>query len=330
MSKNKEFRTELLNMYEKSDVLFFQHLGEENPDKNVYMIYCNNSLKGFFSLFNLVLDGLQFADYYNLVPCVEFGGNTLYHEKYGVNGINNSFEYYFKQPATISVHSARKSQNVVFYEFNHRKLSLPEFQYTLSAALKDDEKTESYLNSRAQIIKKYIHFSDTVEEYLNSTAVPMISKKKTLGIHVRGTDMNTGFNGHAKAISPDEYLQATKKAFYKGAFEQVFLATDEATVIDLFKNEFGNDLVYFQDVLRSSDGQAVHFSQNARDTHKYLLGLEVLRDMYALAISDGLIAGLSNVSLAARMMKKSFDEEYHFMNILNHGINNNKVSMSQR
>ena len=70
MSKNKEFRTELLNMYEKSDVLFFQHLGEENPDKNVYMIYCNNSLKGFFSLFNLVLDGLQFADYYNLVPCV--------------------------------------------------------------------------------------------------------------------------------------------------------------------------------------------------------------------------------------------------------------------
>lgn len=327
MWNNKNFRTKLMTIYDKTDVLFFQHFGEKNPEKNIYMIFCDNSQRGFFSLFNLVLDGLQFADYYNLVPCVEFGESTLYHEKNGVNGTKNSFEYYFKQVSDVSVSSAHDSKNVIFYEFNHRKLNLPDFQYTLCASLDDNEKTEFYLNCRAKIIKKYIRFSDAVLEYLNNTAIPMISNKRTLGVHVRGTDMNVGYNGHAKAISPDEYLQAVKEAYSREKFEQVFLATDEAAVIDLFANEFGDRLVYFQDILRSTDGKALHFSQNNRENHKYLLGLEVLRDMYALSISDGLIAGISNVSFAARMMKKSCDKEYEYMNILSHGINKNGTSM---
>lgn len=327
MRKDENFREKLLTLYNKPDVLMFKHLGSENPDRGIYLLYANSAKRGFFSLFNLVLDGLEFADYYNLTPVVEFGKETIYQEENGIDGVMNSFEYYFKQPSDVNLASARKSKNVVFYEFAHRKLAIPDFNLTVGASLKDDKKMEDYLNRRAVLIRKYIRFSDRAKAYLDDSVEPLMGGKKTLGVHVRGTDMNAGYNGHAKVVTPTEYLEAAKKAFKAGGFEQVFLATDEAAVIKLFKDEFGERLVYFKDILRSEDGQALHFSQNTREHHKYLLGLEVLKDMYALAVSDGLVAGISNVSLAARMMKKSVGKEYEHIDILSHGFNQTNISM---
>ena len=327
MRNDGQFREKLLTLYDKPDVLLFKHLGDENPDKNIYLLYTNNATRGFFSLFNLMLDGLEFADFYHLTPVVEFGSDTIYHEPLGIDGVMNSFEYYFKQPGDVSVGSARKSKNVVFYEFAHRKLAIPDFNLTVGASLTDDRKMEAYLDRRAALIRRYVRFSDRAQRYLDSTVDALMGNRKTLGVHVRGTDMNIGYNGHAKVVTPAEYLEAARNVYSSGKFDQVFLATDEATVIDLFEREFGDALVYFNDILRSEDGQALHFSQNAREHHKYLLGLEVLRDMYALALSDGLVAGISNVSIAARMMKKSFGREYEQLTILSHGINQTNKSM---
>ena len=55
-----------------------------------------------------------------------------------------------------------------------------------------------------------------------------------------------------------------------------------------------------------------------------LLGYEVLRDMYTLASCDGLVAGLSQVSYAARICKRSRNEKYDIEMILNKGINYHK------
>ena len=52
-----------------------------------------------------------------------------------------------------------------------------------------------------------------------------------------------------------------------------------------------------------------------------MLGVEVLRDMYSMAECDGLVAGLSQVSYAARIQKKSMGSEYEDLVILNKGIN---------
>lgn len=324
------FRKKLLTLYDQPDSVIFNHLGEENQNSNIYMMYTNNATRGFFSLFNLVLDGLYFADYYNMLPVVEWGKSTLYHEDRGVDGVLNSFEYYFKQPCGISVSSARHSKNVVFYEYSHRKLSIPDFNLTIGASLTDDLKLNNYLNKRAEIIRKYITFSDKAKQYLSESTDKMLAGKKTLGVHVRGTDMNVGYNGHAKVVTPEEYLEATKQTFYAGEYENIFLATDENKSIELFQKEFGNTLLFFTDILRSNDGQAVHFLKSERINHKYLLGLEVLRDMYTLSICDGLVAGVSNVSLAAQMMKKSYKKEYEQIKILNHGFNKTHISMKQK
>ncbi len=327
--KNDQFVDKVFSAYESPDALFFRHLGEENPERNIYLIYCDNSARGFFSLFNLVLDGLQFADAYHMTPVVEWGSATIYHEPDGFDGVSNSFEFFFKQPSDVSVEQARHSKNVLFYEYNHRKISIPDFDVTVLASLRDDLKMEQYLDKKADLVRRYIHFSDRVQTDLDQSLRQLLNGEKVLGVHVRGTDMNVGYNGHAKAVAPQEYLEEAQTAFHQHDFQKVFLATDEERVIDMFRDAFGDKLIYYKDVMRSEDGEPVHFSSGHRKNHKYLLGLEVLRDMYTLSACDGLIAGASNVSVTARIMKKSRMETFCFMKILNHGFNVSNIRMKQ-
>lgn len=325
--KDDKFRKEVLKLYNTPDAIFFNHLGISNADKNIYLIYCNNAARGFFSLFNLVLDGLYFADYYHLTPVVEYGRSTLYDEENGINGVLNSFEYYFKQPCNVSVADARNSQNVAFYEYNHRKLGISNFNITIANSLDNPEEMDAYITSRAALIQKYIKFSNQVQDYMNDRVEPLFAEYNVLGVHVRGTDFNMGYKGHAVAVTPREYLEETQNAFRKGKFEKVFLATDEVSVIKMYEKAFGSCLIYHKDILRSQSGTALHFSGNSRKNHKYLLGLEVLRDMYSLSKCDGLVAGMSNVSLTARIMKRSNGEEYNFLNMINHGFNTTNKRM---
>lgn len=325
--KDMNFRNKVITINNSPDVIFFHHLGASNPEKNIYLIYSNNAARGFFSQFNLVLDGLYFADYYHLTPVVEYGSSTLYHQEKGMNGVTNSFEYYFKQPSNISVSEARQSQNVIFYEYNHRKAGLNKFTNTLVNSLDNPEDMEAYITSRAALIHKYVRFSDPIQNYLDETVEPIFAESRVLGVHVRGTDFNLGYNGHAIAVTPQEYLENTRGAFSTGNFEKVFLATDEISVIKLYEDVFGDSLIYYKDILRSENGDALHFSENTRKNHKFLLGREVLRDMYSLSKCNGLIAGMSNVSLAARMMKRSNGKDYDFFNIINHGFNVNRKRM---
>ncbi|MDE7327733.1 MAG: hypothetical protein K2N63_15890, partial [Lachnospiraceae bacterium] len=105
-----------------------------------------------------------------------------------------------------------------------------------------------------------------------------------------------------------------------GEYEQVFLATDSLEAIELFKKEFGDILVFYQDVQRSDGDVGVHEIENSRKNHHYLLGMEVLRDAYTLAACDSLVAGLSNVSFAAQYIKAANGSEYAEVVILDQGL----------
>lgn len=67
---------------------------------------------------------------------------------------------------------------------------------------------------------------------------------------------------------------------------------------------FGCNVKSYSDVFRSNGNISVAFSESSREQHKFKLGYEVLRDTYTLSKCDILVAGLSNVSYAARILKK--------------------------
>lgn len=321
--KNKEFMLDVLRMNECDLVLNFKKYGNLYPEKNVYYIKTDSDVRGFFSMFCLVLDALVIADRYHLSPVVEFGTHTLYYQGIEINGSKNPFEYYFQQVSQIDISEVTECSRVLLYRDGQRNVDYNEPYSVASQQISNGD--DAYIKSRALVCKKYLKLNPVVKEYIDRNVFNILGSDRVLGIHVRGTDFNKGYLNHAKAVTEEQYIEATDLAIKKEKYKKIFLATDEQKIITLFKKHYGQKMVCYEDVLRSLTGEALHFCTAERKNHKYLLGLEVLRDMMTLSACDGLIAGFSNVSLAARIMKASNAENYSYINIIDNGFNTTGV-----
>lgn len=321
--KNDLFVKRMFEINTNPGIVDIKHYGEENEGKVIYYIYFEETGNGFFAEFRKLLNALYFADSHGMLPVVEYSSQFSYAEKTGVDGIQNPFEYYYKQPVDVSLEQMKKSKMVVNFRVENLKYAeklKPENGYLLS---------DEYEKTMAGVIKKYIRYNPKIQEKLDQDTKQLLSSNKVLGVHVRGTDFKKQYNRHPSFVTAQEYLEYTKEAFAKGKFEKVYLATDDTEAVELFQKEFENNLLLFGDVMRSDGSISVMLSEDERPLHRYRLGYEVIRDMHTLASCDGLIAGLSQVSICSRLTKKSWGQEYSFMKIIDKGINHNKNVFSK-
>ena len=111
-----------------------------------------------------------------------------------------------------------------------------------------------------------------------------------------------------------------------GTCISLLLATDDTGALKEFERCFGGKLSYYKDTFRSDADTSVAFSEDSRENHHYMLGLEVLRDRETLSRCGALIAGLSQVSLAARIRKAGLNKEYQDLCIIDPGIVKHGIS----
>ena len=290
---------------------------EEGDGKRVpYHIYIPASYSGFFSNFNRVLAYLYFADCYHLAPVVEYSPENPYAEKIAVNGSSNPFEYYFHQPAGIELEDLKKQPVVL-----HSRRENCWLANELDDVRANYTRSDRFIAEMGRMIHTYIRLKPEVSEPLQKERTALIRGKKTLGVHVRGTDFKWNYNGHPVCITVEEYLKKAMELVQEKKYEQVFLATDDLDATGRFHQEFGDRLIYYRNVVRSNGNVTVMKSESGRENHHYLLGLEVLRDVLTLADCDGLLAGLSQVSYAARFFKSGYGKSFDDLIILNKGIN---------
>lgn len=317
--QDARFVRNVKQLADKNNLIYVESYGDKKNDDTVFLIDMEESHSGFFAEHNRLLALLYFADKYDMKPVVRFHPGYCYAEKHPVNGTTNPFEYYFEQPADISLEDIKSYRQV----FRSRK----ENSYEVNRLCEDANgytRSETYLNEMARITAKYIRLNTIVSAKLNSDMQALIGTGSVLAVHVRGTDFKQNYNGHPVQVGVDEYLRKTVSIFQKGTYDKVFLATDDSEAIEKFQKEFQEKLVFYKDVVRSKGDDTVMHSVMDRENHRYLLGYEVLRDMYTLAMCDGLVAGLSQVSYAARIQKKSTGNEYRDLVILDKGINYHK------
>lgn len=319
--KNDEVAERVWGVWQDKDEIVIKHFGDEYPGKIIYMININDDQGGFFAQMRWVCTLLLYADRRGFIPYIKIGSKSRYYEA-GITSTNNPFEYYFQMVSEVRGETIARAQNIIYSELKHLKEVQTNVSFQMEPVI---VKNFSY------IWKKYIHFNfDTnlkIEEGIRSLG---INNKKTIGVHVRGTDFKQNYNGHPIAVPVEEELKIVKEAMEKYKYEQVFVATDEFQTIELFKKEFGNKVVYYQDTYRSRDGVAVHDSVGTRKLHHYMLGLEVLRDVQTLAICKGFVAGQSNVSFFAMIINRAGDEPYEFCYICDKGMNHNKNHYKKR
>lgn len=314
---DKQYVDFYLDMESNPRLLIFDKKGERNKDKAFYVIKENGKGWGYFAEFRALLCKLLYAERFGFCPYIYWGKDFLYFDESMQQ--DNAFEYFFKQPKGFDLEEINRSYMVA--ESKSADAVLIEREY------KEEENygiTEQFLEIMAGIYKKYIFFNEQTKEKLKKDFQNVQGNGKVLGVHFRGTDYRKEYDIHPTFIRIEEEIEAVRKVFEKGGYDKIFVATDEQKAIEIFEEEFGKEKIcYYQDVQRGDAQTSVAFSESNRQHHKYLLGYEVIRDMWTLSRCNGLVAGVSQVSIFARIIKKSRDEKYDSLEIINKGINHN-------
>ena len=310
----KNYRDKIVKI-KSTDSLFVSHLGEDNPDVIIYYINIDYPYSGWFVLMDKLYRALVYADMYRLVPVVRFENSELYSEADDIVDNINLFECFFNQYQNYKTQEVLISKNVVFMETYHMK-TIPS-----EKVFDQDNLTVRQLGT---IIRKYIRLNQSLMKYINNNNVVLGEKGKVIGVHVRGTDYKAGYRGHPVYVPVEDYIKKVRDVLDKNDCYRIFLATDEVETIELFNKEF-HDILIYNDVYRAKEngniGMHCTIGEEPRKNHKHMLVNEVMLDMLSLSYCDVLIGSKSNVVYNAILYKKSRNERYENVIILDYGIN---------
>lgn len=297
-----------------------RHYGYANRDKTLYYIEEDNRNLGFFAMYRYWLEYLYFADVCGYTPVIYAGDQFAYGEGNKIGKTCNPFEYYFEQPAGIGLHEAKSSNKVILSDPVHRKM----VELIFTGETNNYKYNKMYLYAMGQIVKKYLRFNKETEDYIRTGLKKIdITNNEILGVHARGTDFRAKYNNHPIYIEEENYFTYIDLFLEKHPNYQIFVATDDNNILKEFLKKYGEQIRFYDDVERSNNKQSVAFSNSSRKQHKYLLGLEVIRDMYTLSLCSGLIAGTSQVSICAQINKLARKERYANIRIIDKGLYRN-------
>ena len=298
-------------------VVKINRMGELQKHSWMYVICFDKGYEynGFCSLYRFLLAHLAYAEDLGFIPVVYWGERILYFDP-SINEIKNVFEYYFEPVSNINIRNINQCNKVIVSK---------SYDANVFGTIRGYDIPESEIQFLAKYQAKYISLKPEIKNLFWGKYIEFTGDNNTLGVHVRATDFNKGYNRHPVVVTPEEYLLCAKESIKKYGFSKIFLATDDANVIRLFESEFGEKLCYYEDIYRSKNGEAIHYGkqESIRMQHQFKLGIEIIKDFYTLGACAGLIAGKSNVSVCARILKASYKEKYKYLNIIDKGNNRN-------
>jgi len=304
------------------NLLIYQirNFGMNARGEGVYFIEEDNKDLGFCAMYRGWLEYIYLADVCGIIPVVKAGNHFAYKEDKAVNGTRNAFEYYFVQPASVGLQEARRKRNALHSCVFHREM----VELVLTGNCGHYGYTKRYMHEMARIIRKYIRFNEQTQQYVNAGIESLgIKKTKVLGVHIRGTDFRAKYNNHPIYVTEEDCFQAVDCLLQERAYEKIFVATDDVRILNNFLKKYGEKMCFYKDVERSNKNRSVAFSKSNRTQHKYLLGLEVIRDMYTLSKCEGLVAGISQVAICAQIHKLADRQHYEDIKIIDEGIYQN-------
>lgn len=241
---------------------------------------------GFFSIVTSTLAHIDISTSRGLVPVVDFEHHeSVYREEIPVHGTSNMWEYYFEQPAGIT-------PNDMGTDFVATDGTWPKgYPYDLTGA-----------PLYRELWDKYIRFTRPTENYIESSLETLQVSSTTLGVHFRGQEMRTA-KGHRYPPTLRQMREAVTWSLENYEYDEIFLVTEAQQYVRYFLKFFGSRVIPAPS-FRLSHRNAYTISPTPRRNHKYLLGLEALRDAVVLSRCGGLVCGRSNLSEAAIMLSE--------------------------
>jgi len=185
----------------------------------------------------------------------------------------------------------KKTDNVWEYYFNKNFEEQPDqivewignYDYHYEFNYNDQEKRFIC----KELIEKHLSIKNEIILIANSFYRNNI-KKNSLGVHVRGTDIEI----HHQKIKFEKYFKEIDALLNQ--YETIFLCSDEYQTIDVFKNKYGNKIITYESKTLSKNNVLPEYKQNGKN--KYKMGEDVIVESLLLSKTDFLLKGKSNMS----------------------------------
>lgn len=319
-----DFVNHVMRIYNDPNLFRMKSFGGKNPSRNIFLIELGGTM-GLGGYLRRTFSGLAEADRLGFTPVVSYQVHScLYAEKNSVNGVKNPFEYYFMPVSDITLDEVYESKRVFLFESAHELRVEHDLGNINAMRAGGYDVTQEYLEQLAVLMKKYLRLNPqittVIERGFQEICPEGWSKKRILGIHIRGTDYALNWQGHPNMVGVEDFISATETLLERENYDFIFLATDDLACLDAMRKRYRERLRYYVDVHRGTGDFNVSQQHNERIHNNYLNGMEVVRDMYTLAYCDSLICGLSQVSLLSRVIKLSMGQKYKVLEVLDKGV----------
>ncbi len=322
VKKDDYYVQRVLLLGEDIDLIDIEHKGDIDYGKIIYVISENAGNEGFCATLRFIVGFLMYAKQHGFAPKIRLTKEFAYYDEEKSKETDNPWEYYFLPED--EGYEEEKALNVVNAKF-FQMMKIKEYPW-IDAYTLDNYYNKDLFEKTAPLINKYMEIKpEILDEASMLLSAVRKNAGKILGVHYRGTDFKNGYNDHPVYIDEKQMIEEIKKALETNKFQGVFLATDDKSALDKIKDSFEKiDFLFYPDVFRNDGNRSVAFSKSDRKCHHYLLGREIVRDMYTLSLCDGLVAGKSSVSYMSNLYKHSRHEEYEYMHIIDNGNNVNE------
>jgi hypothetical protein len=159
-----------------------------------------------------------------------------------------------------------------------------------------------------KLIRKYIHVKPEIQEEVDSFVNQNFENHFVIGIHHRGTDKVT----EVPLVPFEKTYQALTDVIQNLTDEQkssfkIYVATDDQHFFNYMLNLFPSQMIY-NDFVRSSDGQALHWGSDNKFQSIYQKGKEALVDCLLLSKYNILIRPNSTLSIISGCFNPTMTE----------------------
>ncbi len=267
-----------------------ESFGEKNPDITFYIFraHWQESRNGFYNFFDRVFASLYEVRKQGFEILVDM--KNYYTEYAGLEryGIVNVWEDYYEQPSSFTLDEAYQSKNVILSKFNEEKYNLP-------FLMKERSFTNQWWIETYKILSKLFVIipGRVLKERINSEIERLnILEGETLGVLARGTDyVSLKPKDHPIPLNTKSLINECKKRLLNGEYKYIYIATEDLDILEEFKNNFGDRLLFSEQMrMRQDVKETIMSVEFDRENDKYLRGLEYCTVIEILSKCRSLLA----------------------------------------
>lgn len=300
-----------------------RHYGKKNPDKVFVIIRYSNDGLGILALWRNVIAQIKWAIGNNFIPIVDYRNKSYIGEEFIFNK-NNMWEWFFGQAQDYNLNDALESKNVI----------LNAGKYDNILKLKNSYE-KGFYKKNLRFLRKYVWFKPEIELKFKKKVLDVLpEKEKVLGISVRENFyLNGEFNWSRAKLHPKEpnimdVIRKAKHLMKLWECKYCFISTIYEDTIELFKNEFGNNVLFMnrkrgklsearvimeEKIKSESIGEKSGYKKSLfQEKDTYTVMYEYLAEQYILSKCTYLLATKSSGSISAVYWNGGEFEDIYF------------------